>query len=137
MGAPAGGDQDAISDINIVPLVDIILVVLIIFMVTAPTSQSSQMDVDLPSSSSGEGAGGEPFAVVITAEGRLLVNGEMQSEAGLYQLAQEAQRQDPQLAGLVTADKSVPHGDVVRVMDLLKSAGVAKLSVSTTQGLEE
>jgi biopolymer transport protein ExbD len=139
MGAPVGGgDQDAISDINIVPLVDIILVVLIIFMVTAPASQSSKMDVDLPSSSSGESSGGgDPLQVVMTAEGRMLINGEMVSESGLRSQAMEAVRLDPNTPAIITADKNLPHGEVIKVMDTLKSSGIQKLSVSTTQGLED
>jgi biopolymer transport protein ExbD len=140
MGAPVGGgDQDAISDINIVPLVDIILVVLIIFMVTAPTSQSGKVEVDLPSAATGETSseGAEPLQIVLTAEGRILVDGESVSESAVRAMAQEAANGNSQAQAVITADKNLPHGDVVKMMDTLKGAGIAKLSVSTTQALEE
>lgn len=138
MGAPSGGDQDTISDINIVPLVDIILVVLIIFMVTAPASQSGKVEVDLPAASSSEpSSGAEPLSVTLTAEGRIIVDAENLTDSALLAKAQDVARADASAQAIITADKSIPHGEVVKIMDILKSAGVAKLSVSTTQALEE
>ncbi len=138
MAAKTGGDQDEISDINIVPLVDIILVVLIIFMVTAPASNSAKLDVDLPSAASGESQeGGEPFQVVLTAEGQMLVGGELVSEHGLRTMAEEEAKKNANAAAVITADKELPYGSVVRVMDTVKAAGISKLSVSTTNALEE
>lgn len=131
-------NQDTISDINIVPLVDIILVVLIIFMVAAPTSEQSKIKVDLPTASSGDTTQEvEPFQVTVNAEGYIFMNGEMISEAELKTKAEIESKKNTQGEAILTADKSLDYGLVVKVIDLIKSGGLNKISISTTDALED
>lgn len=137
----AGGvsqDQDTISDINIVPLVDIILVVLIIFMVASPASEQSKIKVNLPEASAGEASSGnEPFQVTVNEEGYLFVSGEAVSETELKARAEIELKKNSQLEAILTADKHLEYGQVVKVIDLIKSSGVQKIAISTTSGLED
>lgn len=138
----AGGvksDQDTISDINIVPLVDIILVVLIIFMVASPSSEKSKINVDLPEASSGEAVstGSEPFNVTINEEGYIFVNNEMVSENELKSRAELELKKNSQVEALVTADKNLEYGKIVSTIDSIKSTGINKISISTTSSLED
>lgn len=132
-------DQETISDINIVPLVDIILVVLIIFMVASPSSEKSKINVDLPEASSGESVstGNEPFNVTINEEGYIFVNNEMVSENELKSRAEIELKKNSQVEALVTADKNLEYGKIVKTIDSIKSSGINKISISTTSSLEE
>ena len=71
----SGGDEDAITDINITPLVDIILVVLIIFMVTATYIVDDSIKVNLPSASTGESTEFSSLGLQLTADGKLYRDG--------------------------------------------------------------
>lgn len=131
-------DQEAISDINIVPLVDIILVVLIIFMVASPAAEQSRIKVDIPQASSGDAsASNEPFQVTVNDEGYLFVAGEPVSETELKSRGEIEVKKNSQIEAILTADKSLGYGEVVRVIDLIKSSGVKKIAISTTSALED
>lgn len=131
-------DQDEISEINIVPLVDIILVVLIIFMVAAPAAQQSKINVNLPEAASSEviTAGSEPFSVTINEDGYLFVGGESVSENELKLRAEIELKKNSQIEAILTADKNLDYGQVVRVIDLIKASGINKIAISTTTELE-
>lgn len=136
--AGVSNDQDEISDINIVPLVDIILVVLIIFMVASPASEQSKIKVNLPEASSAEASSGsEPFQVTINEEGYLFVGGEAVSETELKTRGEMEVKKNSQAEAILTADKHLDYGQVVKVIDLIKSSGMQKIAISTTSGLED
>lgn len=128
-GSPSAS-QDVISEINIVPLVDIILVVLIIFMVTASTFSSKEIDVQLPKASSGSASSTLPFTVQVAANGLMYVNGAEVTDESLRAQALERAASDPDSMAVISADATAAHGAVVRVMDLLQSTGLSKLAVS-------
>ena len=136
--ASVSQDQEEISDINIVPLVDIILVVLIIFMVASPASESSRIKVDIPEAASGDpSAASEPFQVTVNEDGYLFVAGEAVSETELKTRGELEVKKNSSVEAILTADKNLGYGQVVKVIDLIKSSGVQKIAISTTSGLEE
>lgn len=122
-----------ISDINIVPLVDIILVVLIIFMVTAPALVKPSVKLDLPESASGDATEPSLFQVAITADGRVLVNNEDVDENLARSRAESEAKINPDVHAIIAADRDTPHGIVVEVMDWLKSSGIKNFAVTTDQ----
>lgn len=131
MGLKSGGDNDeAISDINVVPLVDIILVVLIIFMVTAPMFLKPSINVNLPKAASGEKTTPSQLNITLTAEGKTLLNGIMAGDSQITTKAQEELQKNPEVQAVIAADTTVPHGSVVRLIDLVKSAGIKKFAIS-------
>jgi biopolymer transport protein ExbD len=125
-------DQDdaAISDINVVPLVDIILVVLIIFMVTAPMIMKPSIKVNLPKAASGEQTIKTQLSITIGADGGLTLNGKKADHTSISAAAAEALQENPDVQAVIAADKDVPHGTVVQVLDLIKSVGVKKFAIS-------
>jgi biopolymer transport protein ExbD len=129
MGMKTDNDE-AISEINVVPLVDIILVVLIIFMVTAPMFMKPTINVNLPKAASGEQSAPSQLNVTITQDGRLVLNGSVADEAAISAKATEELGKNPDVQAVIAADKDVPHGRVVSVIDLVKSAGVKKFAIS-------
>ncbi len=130
MAASPSASQDVISEINIVPLVDIILVVLIIFMVTASSFSSKEIDVQLPKASSGSSSTALPFTVQVSASGQMYLNGLEVNDEALRAQALERAASDPDSTAVISADAAAAHGVVVRIMDLLQSTGLSKLAVS-------
>jgi biopolymer transport protein ExbD len=119
-----------ITDINVTPLVDITLVLLIIFMVTTSYIVNPSIKVDLPKAASGTNQTRTTLALTLTKEGRLYLNGALSDEAEVVrQIATELPK-NPDLQAIIAADKVVPHGSVVHIIDLVKRAGVRKFAIN-------
>lgn len=123
-------DNEVISSINVVPLVDIILVVLIIFMVTAPMFMKPTINVNLPKAASGEQTAPSKLNVALTADGRINLNGKFVNEEEVKVKALEEVAKNTDVQAIISADKDVPHGKVVGLLDIVKSAGVKKFAIS-------
>ena len=130
MAVKFSDDDGPLSEINVVPLVDIILVVLIIFMVTAPMFMKPSINVNLPKAASGDQTQPGQLNISITSDGRLNLNGSFASEEVVGQKAKERVDANPEVQAVISADKDVAHGRVVGVMDIVKSAGVKKFAIS-------
>lgn len=122
--------DDLMSDINVVPLVDVILVVLIIFMVTAPMIMKPSINVNLPKAASGDATTPSKLNITISADGKLTMDGQSVEDAQVQAKAQEEAQKNPEIQAIISADKDVPHGRVVSVLDLVKGAGVKKFAIS-------
>ena len=130
MAAKWSDGDEAISDINVVPLVDIILVVLIIFMVTAPMFMKPTINVNLPQAASGESTAPSKLNIALTADGKINMNGSFVDEGVVLQRAQEEVAKNPEVQAIISADKDVPHGRVVGILDIVKGSGVKKFAIS-------
>jgi biopolymer transport protein TolR len=125
-----------LSEINVVPLVDIMLVLLIIFMITAPMMQHG-MNIDIPKvTTKPMPTKDEPQILNVTKEERLILN-EKKLEIKDLKAAVEllfANRKDKEI--YLRADKDVPYGFVVRCMGIVRGAGIEKINI-VTKPLEE
>jgi biopolymer transport protein ExbD len=122
--APGG----TITGINVTPLVDITLVLLIVFMVTAKLIVHRQaVPLDLPKAASGE-AVQEVFGLVIRSDGSFQIDGKKLADDELLTRARMAVRADADVRAVLQADGSVPHRRVMRALDLMRQAHVAKVA---------
>jgi biopolymer transport protein ExbD len=128
--------EGALSDINVTPLVDVVLVLLIVFMITVPALVSSaRVNVDLPETTA-VAADTEKLQLMFalkqsdTGEPQLYLNDKPVDESGVRKLFESMKPSDEQPVSL-SADKSIPYGQVIEVMDLLDSLGLEKLSLDT------
>jgi biopolymer transport protein ExbD len=127
-GANTDSSDDAITGINVTPLVDIVLVLLIIFMVTAKLIVSKSVPLDLPKAASGSDIQ-TVFSVVLSADGITQVDGKtMPNDDAIFPLAKAAREKNPELRAVIKADNAVSHGRVIHVLDLLKQAQVGKIA---------
>jgi biopolymer transport protein ExbD len=123
-------EDDLISDINIVPFVDILLVILIIFMVTAPVVMRPSLKIQLPEATSGEKTDFTPFQLTVSSREQILLNGEPVQFENLTALAAEFISKNGEGQAVISADAAVPHGDVIAILDQIKLGGVKKLGLS-------
>lgn len=123
-------DDEPISAINIVPFVDIILVVLIIFMVTTPLIMKPSINVNLPKAGAGDETTPSELSIAISKDGSLSLNGKPSDEASVNAYAKELATKRPDVQAIISADKDVPHGRVVGVIDAVKSGGVKKFAIT-------
>lgn len=130
MASKITDDDEPISDINIVPFVDIILVVLIIFMVTTPLIMKPSINVNLPKAGTGDETTPSELSITISADGGLALNGKPADESTINNYAQEMAAKKPDIQAIISADKDVPHGRVVGIIDAVKSGGVKKFAIT-------
>ena len=137
-----------ISEINVVPYIDVMLVLLVIFMATAPLL-SQGVEVDLPNTDSKPlpNDAEDPLVVSIDAEGRLFVNtgmprpGEHGTRATIFSLADQAEKiisVRPEIDVYVRADEAIAYREVIAVMTVLQRAGARSIGLITDplEGIE-
>jgi biopolymer transport protein TolR len=124
-----------LSEINMVPFIDVVLVLLIIFMITAPILQSG-IDVDVPKTKTVKELTEARMVVTIDRGQRVYLN---DKPVNIHEVGQQvlAQSQDPKTQAVyVRCDESVPFGSWATVVDALRQAGITNVSV-VTQPLSE
>jgi len=129
MGMQVGGKGRFMADVNVTPFVDVMLVLLIIFMVTAPM-MTQGLEVDLPQTRAVSvlPKDNESLVLTVKADGSIFLD-KYQVELGELegQVRRLVTEQKKQL--FLRADQAVSYGTVVRVMGVVKAAGVDKLGV--------
>ncbi len=131
------GKRKPVSEINVVPYIDVMLVLLIIFMITAPLLQQG-VEIDLPQASANPlpPEQREPLVVTVSKTGDLYLNiGESNEkpidEDLLGNRVAAVIKNHPQTPVLVRGDKAVEYGRVTDAMVLLQAAGVEKVGLMT------
>ena len=135
----AGSRRRTISEINMVPFIDVMLVLLIIFMVSAPLITTGV--VDLPSVGASRQRPEHVIEVVVAADAsaRLKIDGKADTAGparaqrtldALVARVREAQGNDASVPVVISADRGVKYESVVKVMDSLQRAGVQRVGLS-------
>ncbi|MCA9420166.1 MAG: biopolymer transporter ExbD, partial [Nitrospira sp.] len=105
-----------LSEINVIPLVDVVLVLLVIFMVTAPMLHRG-LDINLPTTTANNIKAEERLIVTIQRDHTLSLGNDTISLVNLRAKLQEAKTLNPLISVYLRADQTVPYGTVVQVMD--------------------
>jgi biopolymer transport protein ExbD len=131
MAMNSGDDADGFSDINITPFVDIVLVLLVIFMVTAKYIVSQSIPVDLPKAATA--ASGTPTLVScsIDAKSQMYVDKVAMSPEQVRDALKGKAAADKDMRAIINADKTVPHGRVVELIDIIRGSGIEKFAIQT------
>jgi biopolymer transport protein ExbD len=140
--ASGGSDRDEgglFASINVTPLVDITLVLLVIFMVAAPLiAANPSIKMILPKAATAETT--KPSTLVLSlarvVEGgyKIFGNGRETDEAGIRTLVATLVKNDPELQATIAADRGIPYGDVMHVVDLVRASGVSRFALNTDSG---
>lgn len=125
------------SDINITPYIDILLVLLIIFMVITPVKQMD-LDVKVPQTSNDQAdkkAPIDPNVIVVSVgeSAQIAVNQEPTSITDLGPKLQEIYSKRANKNMFISASAKLVYGDVVKVIDIAKGAGVGDIGLLTEE----
>ncbi len=123
-------DEDAITGINVIPLVDITLVLLIIFMVTTGYIVKAAIEVDLPKATTGHETQPTTLAVTLTRHGELYQNERPTTTEALAAHIRTELNRNANLQALISADTELPYGRVVWLIDLIKQLGVRRYALN-------
>ncbi|WP_116817019.1 ExbD/TolR family protein [Pseudomonas syringae] len=124
-------DDDAISDINITPLVDVMLVLLVTFIVTAPLLNNA-IPLDLPQTVATTSLDqADPVVVSVDASGGVFIDSQAVALEQLPEALQTLHSKDPDVAVSLRADQATDYGRVAQVLADVQKAGISRLSVIT------
>jgi biopolymer transport protein ExbD len=130
-------DADELSEnheINVTPFIDVMLVLLIIFMVAAPLS-TVDVPVDLPAArATPQPRPDKPIYLSVKSDLSLNLGNDEVSEASIGSALAALTNSDREQRIFLRADKTVPYGELMRVMNLLRSEGYLKIALV---GLED
>src|SRR3954447_24670321 len=135
----ADGDDDLgeTSDINVTPFIDVILVLLIIFMVAAPLS-TVDVPVDLPTSTATpQKKPDKPIYVSIKPDLTLFVGEEQVKRASLVSALEHIPEATKDKFVFLRADRGVAYGELMDVMELLRTGGYPKIKLVTVEGVSQ
>jgi biopolymer transport protein TolR len=119
-----------LAEINVVPLVDVVLVLLVIFMVTAPLMLRG-IDIELPKSSVNTIKPEERMMLTVSRDRAVYFDKERVARVSLDEKLTRIAREKPDVTLYLRADRDVPYGAVVEVMDAVKRAGIDRLGMVT------
>ena len=117
--------------IEIIPMIDTIFFLLVFFMIsTLSMTQFKGMPVNLPKAASGQQAPAESAAITINKEHQIFLDKQPVEKTSLADRLGGLIAKNPELLVVVNADDGVEHGHVVEVMDIARSANVAKMAIA-------
>jgi biopolymer transport protein TolR len=126
------GKQDTLlSEINVTPFVDVMLVLLIIFMVTAPMMMAG-LDIDLPETRAANLEVDESkLLIIIDKKGQVYLGDVPVPPDRLEEVLGSNERIKTEKEVYLKADEALPYGVVVKLMGILRAAGVVKMGMVT------
>ena len=128
-------DDGPIAAINIIPFVDIALVLLVVFMLTSVTIVRASLKVELPKAASGGASVTSTLNLVYTRTHQLIINGQpvpsLRAAAGVVKRAYLG---NPKVQAVIAADRAVPYGRVVELIDLVKENGIVAFALDVENG---
>jgi biopolymer transport protein ExbD len=134
---PSEDDFSEVHDINVTPFIDVMLVLLIIFMVAAPLS-TVDLPVDLPSSTAvPQKKPDKPLYVTIAADLAVAVGETAIKRVDLVRVIDGIGDSDKDRRIFLRADRTVPYGELMDVLEVLRSGGYLKVALVALEGLPE
>jgi len=136
LGSDSDNDLSEAHEINVTPFIDVMLVLLIIFMVAAPLA-TVNIDVNLPASSAKEQTRPDtPVFLTLKADLSLALGDTVISQSHLQSKLDEATEGNKDSRLFLRADKTVDYGDLMMVMNDLRSAGYLKIALVGLESVE-
>ncbi len=121
--------DEMITGINVTPLVDVVLVLLVIFMITAPVLYQSAIRVELPKAASGEKTEHITLKFTMLKDGTIALGNERISRDQVVDVVKKSVQTDPTANAVIAAESSLPHGEVIGFIDLLKTNGLTRFAI--------
>jgi len=137
MGMAVGGSKGAMSEPNVVPLIDVLLVLIIIFMVITPTTPHG-LDALVPQPAP-PNAKEDPallaktIVVQVTAGGDVMINQDKTSWDELGPRLEDIFKQRAEKVAFVKGDDAVEFAQVARAIDIMRGSGIEKVGLITAK----
>jgi len=126
------------ATVEIMPLIDVVFLLLIFFMITTTFTQDSKeqsIPINLPSGVAGQAAGeGDSVILSVTPEGDVVFEGKLVPEGETLETRLDnLYKTNPDVNILLRGDSEVSHGEIVRILDTIKSKGFKRANLVITR----
>lgn len=122
--------QEDEAEINITPMLDVVFIMLIFFIVTTSFVKETGVDISRPSSSQADKVKKGNILVAIKEDGQIWINKQEVDISAVRSRVEKMHAENPEANAVIIADRGSRTGDLVQVMDQIKSAGVPGISVA-------
>jgi len=129
-GGSRGRRHTSLAEINVTPLVDVMLVLLIISMLASPMLQRG-IHLELPSTETASEIQEARVVVSVDRNGRIRINERPVHPDLLAERMKSLSATRPEETVFLRADKLLPYGEVLTVMDMIRKAGVSRIALVT------
>ena len=123
-------------NLNVTSLIDVLFLLLIFFMLTSTFKRAGELELNLPESSTaghaGPGAAAESVDLVLTEKGTLMLDGAPVTFESLPAGLRALRERRPRAQIMIQAEAGVVHGQVVRLLDAVRTAGFQGVGIGTT-----
>jgi biopolymer transport protein ExbD len=124
----------AVVDLNVISLVDILFLLLIFFTLTSTFKRAGELDLQLPESTTAgpaaaAAANEQPLDLVLTEKGTLMLDGAPTTFEALPEELRAVREAKPDRQVVIEAEKNVGHGQVVRLLDAVRTAGFTGVGI--------
>ena len=120
-------------DLNVTSLVDVLFLLLIFFTLTSTFKRAGEINLQLPKSTTAEhaasGASQEPVDLVLTEKGTLFLDGSPTTFEAVLPKLRSAHDRQPDRQVMIEAEEHVGHGEVVRLLDAVRTAGFTGVGI--------
>jgi biopolymer transport protein ExbD len=124
--------EEPLTQINVVPMVDIMLVLLIIFMLTASFISNPSLNIQTPKAVTADPTAPNSCSLVLNAKGEVFFQNQRLAGDGLIQALRAQALKDPETRLIFSADASITHGKVVELLDQVRQAGITKVALGVS-----
>ncbi len=122
------------AEINITPMLDVVFIMLIFFIVTTSFVKETGVEISRPSSSQAKQVKKGNILVAIKEDGVIWINKQEVDLRAVRSRVEKMHAENPEASAVIIADRGSRTGDLVEVMDQIKSAGVASISIAAEKG---
>jgi biopolymer transport protein TolR len=136
MGMSVGSNKGAMSEPNIVPLIDVLLVLIIIFMVITPripTGLSTLVPQPPPPNQKQEPDTNDTIVVVVSADGKVMINQDPSSWDALGPKLSDVFKERANKVAFVKGDDNVEFAQVARAIDIMRGSGIEHVGLITAK----
>ena len=126
--------QEDEAEINITPMLDVVFIMLIFFIVTTSFVKETGVEISRPSSSQAKEVKKGNILVAIKEDGAIWINKQQVDIRAVRSRVEKMHAENPEANAVIIADRGSRTGDLVEVMDQIKSAGVPGISIAAEKG---
>lgn len=123
--------EDHRVEVTVVPMVNVVFLLLIFFMLVGRIAPNDEIEVSPPISLSGQTQRGEPVQIIVAADGRIVLDGKELDPGAFNNAIAEMLGQNPDKHYQLKADAAVEANLLIRIMEMLRQAGVRELTLFT------
>lgn len=120
-------------ELNVIPLIDVVFFLLVFYVISTSFAPEASLAIERPVSAQAQTIAGDFLTVAVTASGQIQIGPQSTDLAGLPALVAAALHHGNTLRVLVIADRSLPTGVLLGVMDACSAAGAAEVEVAATR----